>query len=360
MNLLVWIGILFCITQSAMFSGLNLALLGISRLRLEVESSTGNTNALKILALRKDFNFLLTTILWGNVSINVLLTLLSNSVMAGVTAFLFSTILITFMGEIFPQAYFSRHAMRMGALLAPVLRFYQFLLYPVAKPSAVILNMWLGKEGIRYFRERDLRTLIRKHIEAEDSDIDRLEGIGAMNFLALDDINVTQEGEYVDPESVIILPTENGVPVFPAFEGRAEDPFLLELNSSGKKWVIITDEQNKPCMVLNANAFLRAALFNAQDINPHIYCHRPIIVEDVTTLLGKVLSGLRVYPKSEVDDVIENDIILIWSDEKRVITGSDILGRLLRGIVPRDIKSAGNNSGNNKYGDDRRLVNNSI
>ena len=40
---------------------------------------------------------------------------------------------------------------------------------------------------------------------------------------------------------------------------------------------------------------------------------------------------------SEVDDVIENDIILIWSDEKRVITGSDILGRLLRGNVPRDI-----------------------
>jgi len=341
-NVLVWIGILFCITQSAMFSGLNLALLGISRLRLEVESSTGNASALKILALRKDFNFLLTTILWGNVSINVLLTLLSNSVMAGVTAFLFSTILITFMGEIFPQAYFSRHAMRMDAMLAPVLRFYQFLLYPVAKPSAVILNLWLGKEGIRYFRERDLRTLIRKHIEAEDSDIDRLEGIGAMNFLALDDINVTQEGEYADPDSVISLPIKNGVPVFPAFESRAEDPFLLEVNSSGKKWVIITDEQNQPCMVLNANAFLRAALFDAQAINPHVYCHRPIIVEDERTLLGKVLSGLRVYPKSEVDDVIENDIILIWSDEKRVITGSDILGRLLRGIVPRDIRPEDN------------------
>ena len=336
-NVLVWIGILFCITQSAMFSGLNLALLGISRLRLEVESSTGNANALKILALRKDFNFLLTTILWGNVSINVLLTLLSNSVMAGVTAFLFSTILITFMGEIFPQAYFSRHAMRMGALLAPLLRLYQFILYPVAKPSALILNLWLGKEGIRYFGERDLRTLIRKHIEAEESEIDRLEGIGAMNFLALDDINVTQEGEYVDPDSVISLPTKNGVPVFPKFEGRAEDPFLLEVNSSGKKWVIIVDEKNQPCMVLNANAFLRGALFDVQAINPHVYCHRPIIVEDASTLLGKVLSGLRVYPKSEVDDVIENDIILIWSDEKRVITGSDILGRLLRGIVPRDI-----------------------
>ena len=73
-----------------MFSGLNLALLGISRLRLEVEATAGNSAAVKILALRKDFNFLLTTILWGNVAINVLLTLLSKSVMAGVSAFFFN------------------------------------------------------------------------------------------------------------------------------------------------------------------------------------------------------------------------------------------------------------------------------
>jgi len=336
-NALVWIGIVFCISQSAIFSGLNLALLGISRLRLEVESSTGNANAVKILKLRKDFNFLLTTILWGNVSINVLLTLLSNSVMAGMTAFLFSTVIITFLGEIFPQAYFSRHAMKMGALLSPVLRFYQFLLYPVAKPSALLLNLWLGKEGISYFRERDLRTLIRKHIEAEESEIDRLEGIGAMNFLALDDINVTQEGEYVDPDSLISLPTKEGVPVFPEYESSAQDSFLLDVNSSGKKWVIIIDEQEQPCMVLNANAFLRSALFEVEPTNPHIFCHRPIIVKDTGTLLGKVLSALKVYPKTEMDDVIDNDIILIWSDQKRVITGTDILGRLLRGIVPRDI-----------------------
>ena len=124
-NALTWAGILFCVSQSAMFSGLNLALLGISRLRLEVEATAGNPAAVKILALRKDVNFLLTTILWGNVGINVLLTLLSNSVMIGLTAFFFSTILITFAGEITPQAYFSRHAMRMGSLLAPVLRFYR-------------------------------------------------------------------------------------------------------------------------------------------------------------------------------------------------------------------------------------------
>jgi len=94
-NVLVWTGIVFCISQSAMFSGLNLALLGISRLRLEVEAQAGNRAAMRILILRKDANFLLTTVLWGNVAINVLLTLLSNSVMTGLTAFFFLTVLIT-------------------------------------------------------------------------------------------------------------------------------------------------------------------------------------------------------------------------------------------------------------------------
>jgi hypothetical protein len=335
-NGMVWLGILFCLSQSAIFSGLNLALLGISRLRLEVEVTAANPAAIKILALRKDFNFLLTTILWGNVSINVLLTLLSNSVMAGVTAFLFSTFLITFAGEIVPQAYFSRHAMRMGALLAPLLRCYQWLLYPVAKPSALVLDWWLGTEGVKYFMERDLNTVIRKHIEAAETDVDHMEGIGAINFLALDDIAVSREGEQVDPDSVICLPLKDGKPLFPEFERVARDPFLLNVNRAGKKWVIIVDDQQQPCMVLNANAFLREALFGEGSLNPYAYCHRPIMVTDPATLLGKVISRLRVYPQSAVDDVIDDDLILIWAKEKRVITEADILGRLLRGISERN------------------------
>ena len=76
-----------------MFSGLNLAFFSISKMQLEIEASQGNIHAQKVLSLREDSNFLLTTILWGNVGINVLLALLSNSVMTGVVAFLFSTFL---------------------------------------------------------------------------------------------------------------------------------------------------------------------------------------------------------------------------------------------------------------------------
>lgn len=76
---------------------------------------------------------------------------------------------------------------------------------------------------------------------------------------------------------------------------------------------------------------------NSAANDPMAHCHRPIIVSDQKTLLGKVLTRLKVYPKSDIDDVIDDDLILIWSQDKRVITGADILGRLLRGISMRDI-----------------------
>jgi CBS domain containing-hemolysin-like protein len=86
-NAVVWIGIAFCISQSAIFSGLNPAIFFASKLRLEVEASGGNADAVGLLVLRKDPNLTLATVPWGNVTINVLLTLLSDSVLAGLGAF---------------------------------------------------------------------------------------------------------------------------------------------------------------------------------------------------------------------------------------------------------------------------------
>jgi hypothetical protein len=46
----------------------------------------------------------------------------------------------------------------MASLLRPVLRFYQFILYPVAKPAALFFDFWLGNESPEFFsRARDPR-----------------------------------------------------------------------------------------------------------------------------------------------------------------------------------------------------------
>lgn len=333
MPALTWIVIVVCLAHSGMFSGLNLAMLGISRLRLEVEAAEENRAAERVLKIRRDTHFLLTTILWGNVAFNTLLAIMANSVLAGAVAFVFSTFVITFIGEILPQAYFSRHALTMASRLSPIVRFYQFVLYPVARPTAMLLDWWLGKEGIQYFREEQLREVIMKHIEAEEADVDRLEGLGALNFLALDDIPVSDEGEPVDPESVIALTFAKNRPVFPSFGRSPDDPFLQQVNRSGHKWVVITDDERRPRLLLDADGFLRSALFGSGPCDPISFCHRPIVVLDSQTALGDTIHKLSVKPENPEDDVVDNDTILVWSQKKRIITGADILGRLLRGIV---------------------------
>jgi metal transporter CNNM len=341
MESLVWVGIGLCISQSAVFSGLNLALFSISRLRLEVEASKNNQGALRVLALRKDYNFALTTILWGNVGVNVLLALLSNSVLAGVLAFLFSTVVITFFGEIIPQAYFSRHALRMASLLSPVLRFYQTALYLIAKPTAKILDLWLGPESIQFFAERDFEEVLRKHMESKDTDIGDTEGTGALNFLAIDDVVTSEEGEPLDPRSLVSIEISGGLPVFPEFGNSASDPFLARIQASGKKWVVLTNN-GEPRLVLDADGFLRAAVFQGTQINPLSHCHRPLIVTNANIRLGEVLRQLSVESERPGDDVIDKDIVLVWQGTvKRIITGADILGRLMRGIVTqRNVSSA--------------------
>jgi metal transporter CNNM len=332
----IWLGIALCITQSAIFSGLNLAIFSISKLRLEVEAAGGNRDAVGLLALRQDSNLTLATVLWGNVTINVLLTLLSDSVLAGIGAFAFSTIVITLFGEIIPQAYFSRNALRMAARLTPLLKVYQVALFPLAKPTAIVLNWWLGPEGITLLRERDFRAFITRHVGVDGADVGQLEAIGALNFLDLDDILVVDEGESIDPRSVITLPIENDRPLVPKFERSPDDPFLRTLNASGKKWVIIVDTAGRPSFVLDAHHFLRDSLFNAASIHPETHWHRPIIVTNIRTPLGSVIGRMKVKAEHPEDDVIDNDIILVWGEQKRIITGADLLGRLLRGIVTQE------------------------
>jgi len=329
----IWLGIIFCLSQSAIFSGLNLAFFSLNRLQLEIKASDENKAAETVLAMRQDSNFLLTTILWGNVAINVLLTLLSDSVMAGVSAFAFSAVFITLFGEITPQAYFSRHALKTASLLSPLLRFYQFLLFPVAKPCALLLDLWLGKEGITYWRERDLRQVIKKHIETDGTEVEAVEGIGALNFLQIDDIPVGKEGEALDPDSIIALPTQLDLPVFPDFEASPNDPFLQRVQRSGRKWIVFVNEQKKPFLVLDADGFLRAALFKPSvDFSPYEYCHRPILITDPQQPLGNIIGHLKKSQDALCDNAIEHDIILLWTDQPRIITGADILGRLLKGI----------------------------
>ncbi len=334
----IWLGIVGCITLSALFAGLNLAIFSLSQLRLQLEADGGNKDAGRVLELRKNSNQVLATVIWGNVGTNVVLTLLSASVLAGLGAFVFSAVVITLFGEIVPQAYFSRNALRMTARFLPFLTFWRIALFILARPTAMLLDGWLGAEGIAYLRERDVRSLVVR-AAASGGDIGKLEATGVQNFLDLDDLPVTEEGEPVHAQSIISLPLDHRRCVLPPFERSPDDPFLRRIIASGKKWIIVTDLGGEPVFVLDSHHFLRDALFNQPAVNRGTCWHRPVIVTDIRTKLGDVIGRLKVVQERPDDDVIDDDLILVWGVQRRIITGSDLLGRLLRGIAtvePRD------------------------
>ncbi|CAH9065843.1 hypothetical protein PSECIP111951_03450 [Pseudoalteromonas holothuriae] len=335
-DIFIWLGIVVCVLHSAVFSGLNLAFFSMSRLQLEVEFKQGNETAKKILTLREDANFLLATILWGNVSINVLLTLLSDSILAGAYSFVFSAVVITFLGEIFPQAYFSRNALKMASMLTPVIRFYQKVLYLVARPTAILLDGWLGKEGITYFREEELKAIITAHAEANEADLVQVEGVGALNFLEIDKISVMEEGEVLDPKSVVALPCKLDLPIIPDSQSTEGKAFINSVNVSGHKWAVLTNQKGVPQLVLDVDGYLRTFINETStNIDPYSFCHRPVIIKDEACTLGEALSMLKHASKLEESstDVLNHDLVLVWTtSEQRVITGADVLGRLLKGI----------------------------
>jgi len=108
---------------------------------------------------------------------------------------------------------------------------------------------------------------------------------------------------------------------------------LKKIESSGKKWVVITDNVGNPLVVLDSDGFLREALFGETRFTPYHHCHRPVIVNDLKARLGDVILQLKTSHQVEDSGVIDHDIILVWGLQKRVITGADILGRLLKGVA---------------------------
>jgi len=105
------------------------------------------------------------------------------------------------------------------------------------------------------------------------------------------------------------------------------------INRSGEKWIILTDENHEPKLVLDADGFLRSELFCKHCEGIERFCHPPIILRDERANLGTLIKKLRRMNDLDSDTPIENDVVIIWGpDIKRIITGADILGRLLKGI----------------------------
>lgn len=154
-----------CLFFSAMFSGLNLGLMALDRTELKILCNTGTPQERKyakaIQPVRNHGNYLLCSILLGNVFVNSVFTLLLDGLTSGLVAVVCSTLLIVIFGEITPQAICSRHGLAVGAKTIYVTKFVMLLTAPLAYPVSKILDLLLGEEiGNVYNRER-LKELVK-------------------------------------------------------------------------------------------------------------------------------------------------------------------------------------------------------
>ncbi|MEK6828802.1 MAG: hemolysin family protein [Nanoarchaeota archaeon] len=174
--------VIVLILMSAIFSGLTIGMFSIGLSELERKMKEGNKDAEKIYSIRKNSNFLLCTLLLGNVAVNAAISTVMSDLMSGLIAASISTGVIFIFGEVFPQALFSRHAFKVGAKTAWLVKIFMFLMYPIAKPLSMLLDWIFGKELSHRLNKRELESFLEDHVENSiDSDEKRIM-VGAMKF----------------------------------------------------------------------------------------------------------------------------------------------------------------------------------
>ena len=195
----LWAEIIFiCILLilSGLFSGLNLGLMSLDPTTLKIIMESGSKRhkvyARLIYKVRKRGNYLLCTLLLGNVLVNSALAILLDSVLgSGVYAVVASTIAIVIFGEIIPQAICSRYGLVVGAWTIPLTLVFMVLTFPVSLPLSLLLDLVLGKEiGSVYDREQLLKLLdvTQEHHDLEKDEVNIISGALAFKKKIAEDV----------------------------------------------------------------------------------------------------------------------------------------------------------------------------
>lgn len=195
----LWLHILLIailLTLSGLFSGLNLGLMTLDQNDLKVIASCGTkeekAHAAAIAPIRARGNFLLCTLLLGNVLVNATLTTLLDEVTgSGMIAVASATLSIVIFGEILPQAICSRHGLAVGAKTIIVTYIFMAVTSPLAYPISVFLDFVLGEEiGQVYNREQLIEYIrvTRDYNRLEDNEVGIISGALALRSKVAGDV----------------------------------------------------------------------------------------------------------------------------------------------------------------------------
>jgi metal transporter CNNM len=163
-----WVVCILLICLSACFSGLTLGLMGLDPYGLELiikadPDAVEAKQAKTVLIYRRDGNLMLSTLLLGNVAVNALLPIYLDELLGDLLAFFISTFVLVIFGEITPQSVCSRYGLMIGSKLIWLHSFFTVILYPIAKPIALILDCILGDELGTIHNKNELVEIVKFH-----------------------------------------------------------------------------------------------------------------------------------------------------------------------------------------------------
>lgn len=230
----LWVSLIIigtCLMFSALFSGLNLGLMSLDRTELKILKNTGTPKereyAAKIQPVRDHGNFLLCSILLGNVLVNSTFTILLDGLTSGLVAVLCSTIAIVIFGEITPQAVCSRHGLAVGAKTIFITKIVMGITAPLAYPVSKLLDVILGEEiGNVYNRERlkELVTVTRDMNDLDKDEVNIISGALELRKKTVGDVMTHIEDAFMlDIDAVLDFETvsdimKSGFSRVPVFE----------------------------------------------------------------------------------------------------------------------------------------------
>lgn len=232
--------LIFLLMLSGLFSGLNLGLMSLECTELKVLEKCGTESekkhARKIYPIRKMSNYLLCSLLLGNVLVNNSLTLLLDELTSGVIAVILSTFGIVIFGEIIPQAICSRHGLAIGAKTLWITKIFMFLTFPLSFPISKLLDFLLGEEIRTVYNRKRLMEFIRvtkDYNDLHNEEVDIISGALELTKKTVADVMTKINDVFMVPiTSVLNFETvseiiKQGYSRIPVYDGEKDNVVAL-------------------------------------------------------------------------------------------------------------------------------------
>ncbi len=171
-NVVLVIEVALLISLAAICSGLNVAVLSLDLADLKRKAKLGNKQAKKILPLRSNVHLLLGSILFTNVAAASATSILLGDHLNGWIAALISTLLLVILGEVFPQALFSKNALFWTSRFSWLLKTMIVVTYVASKPLQLLLDSLFPNKRGQLQSRHELGLLINEHLDDETSELD--------------------------------------------------------------------------------------------------------------------------------------------------------------------------------------------